>query len=215
MVGSSTEVATAVWVGNIIGDTSMRNISGGTVMRHDIFRPIMQLANEQYGGDAFPAAPTRLLNGSGVQLPDITGMYVDEAMLLLNGIGLNLEIRLGAGGVVSYFEPAPGTLLARGQTVYVNTDGDAGDRYVPSASMPNIISPALTEVEARGALSAAGMYGAINFYCVEGSAGTETGNGVAIGQSPEPGEVVKVDVGVEVAMQCAAGAAEDPNTALE
>ncbi len=215
MVGSSTEVATAVWVGNIVGDTSLRNISGGTVMRHDIFRPIMQLANEQYGGDSFPTPPTRLLNGSGVQLPDITGMYVDEAMLLLNGIGLNLEIRVGGGGVVSYFEPAPGTLLARGQTVYVNTDGDAGDRYVPSTSMPNVISPALTEVETRGALSAAGMYGAINFYCVEGSAGSDTGNGIAIGQSPEPGEVVKVDTGVEVAMQCAAGAAPDPDTALE
>lgn len=215
MVGSSTEVATAVWVGNIIGDTSLRNISGGTVMRHDIFRPIMQLANEQYGGDSFPTPPARLLNGSGVQLPDITGMYVDEAMLLLNGIGLNLEIRLGGGGVVGYFEPAPGTLLARGQTVYVNTDGDAGDRYVPSASMPNVISPALTEVETRGALSAAGMYGAINFYCVEGSAGSDTGNGIAIGQSPEPGEIVRVDVGVEVAMQCAAGAAPDPDTALE
>jgi beta-lactam-binding protein with PASTA domain len=142
-------------------------------------------------------------------------MYVDEAMLLLNGLGLNLEIRVGGGGAVGYFEPAPGTLLARGQTVYVHTDGDAGDRYVPTTSMPNIISPALTEVEARGALSAAGMYGAFNFYCDEGSAGTETGNGVAIGQSPEPGEVVRVDKEVEVAMQCAAGAAADPDTALE
>lgn len=215
MVGSSTEVATAVWVGNIIGDTSLRRISGGTVMRHDIFRPIMALANEQYGGESFPSPPARLLNGSGVQLPDITGMYVDEAMLLLNGIGLNLEVRLGGGGIVGYFEPAPGTLLARGQTVYVNTDGDSGDRYVPSTTMPNIISPALTEVEARGALTGAGMYGPINFYCVEGSAGSETGNGIAIGQSPEPGDIVQVDVGVEVAMQCAAGAAPDPNVELE
>ena len=131
----------------------------------------------------------------------------------------------GQSGIISYLD-SPATTSATtykiqfrcsdsGQTVYVNTDGDAGDRYVPSTSMPNVISPALTEVETRGALSAAGMYGAINFYCVEGSAGSDTGNGIAIGQSPEPGEVVKVDTGVEVAMQCAAGAAPDPDTALE
>ena len=41
MVGSSTEVATAVWVGNIKGDTSLRRISNGTVLRHDIFRRLV------------------------------------------------------------------------------------------------------------------------------------------------------------------------------
>jgi membrane peptidoglycan carboxypeptidase len=215
MVGSSTEVATAVWVGNILGDTSMRRISNGTVLRHDIFRPVMQLANEQYGGDSFPTPPARLQNGAGVQLPDITGLFVDEALLLLNGIGLNLEIRSGGGGVVSFFEPAPGTLLARGQTVYVDTDGDAGDRFVPTTVMPNIISPALSEVAARGAFATAGMYGSTNFYCVEGSAGSETGNGFAIGQSPEPGEIIRVDTEIEIAMNCLAGAASNPDEVLE
>ncbi len=215
MVGSSTEVATAVWVGNILGDTSMRRISNGTVLRHDIFRPVMQLANEQYGGDSFPTPPARLQNGAGVQLPDITGLFVDEALLLLNGIGLNLEIRSGGGGVVSFFEPAPGTLLARGQTVYVDTDGDSGDRYVPTTVMPNIISPALSEVAARGAFAAAGMYGSTNFYCVEGSPGSETGNGFAIGQSPEPGEIIRVDTEIEIAMNCLAGAAPNPDEVLE
>ena len=190
MVGSSTEVATAVWVGNIVGDTSMRRISNGTVLRHDIFRPVMELANEQYGGESFPSPPARLLNGAGVQVPDITGLFVDEAILLLEGSGLKLEIREGGGGVVTAFEPAPGTLLARGQTVYVYTGDGGGDRYVPSTVMPNIISPALSEVEARGAISGAGMYGAIEFYCVEGSTGDSTGSGYAIGQSPEPGQVV-------------------------
>jgi len=217
MVGSSTEVATAVWVGNIVGDTSLRRLSGGTVMRHDIFRPIMDAANEMYGGDSFPAPPARLQNGAGVQLPDITGLFVPDAIQLLSDIGLQLEVRDGAGGAVVAYEPAPGTLLARGQTVYVTlgeADGDY-DRYVPSTQMPNLIAPARTEVEARGLLAEAGMYGPVSFYCFEGSTGDNTGSGVAIGQFPDPGSFVRVDVDVEVAMNCVPGAAPAPDTVLE
>ncbi len=46
MVGTSTTVATAVWVGNIKGDQAMRNIrvngQSGGVLRHRIFKPIAQ-----------------------------------------------------------------------------------------------------------------------------------------------------------------------------
>jgi len=215
MVGSSTEVATAVWVGNILGDTSMRRISNGTVLRHDIFRPIMQLANEQYGGDSFPAPPARLQNGAGVQVPDITGLYVDEAMLLLNGMGLNLEVRIGGGGFVGYFEPAPGTLLARGQTVYVHTDGDAGDRYVPTTTMPDLLSPPVTEAVGRGLLSGAGMYGKTSFWCYEESAGSDTANALTIAQWPLAGEIVRVDADVEIAMDCFATPAPAPDPNLD
>jgi len=217
MVGSSTEVATAVWVGNIVGDTSLRRISGGTVMRHDIFRPIMDSANEMYGGEAFPAPPARLQNGAGVQLPDITGMFITDAIQLLGDVGLQLEVREGAGGAIVAYEPAPGTLLARGQTVYV-TLGEGGgdyDRYVPSTVMPNLIAPARSEVEARGLLAEAGMYGTIAAYCFEGSAGDNTANGVAIGQLPDPGALVRVDVQVEIAFNCAAGGAPNPDEVLE
>ena len=217
MVGSSTEVASAVWVGNIVGDTSLRRLSGGTVMRHDIFRPIMDAANEMYGGDSFPAPPARLQSGAGVQLPDITGLFVPDAIQLLSDIGLQLEVRDGAGGAVVAYEPAPGTLLARGQTVYVTlgeADGDY-DQYVPSTQMPNLIAPARTEVEARGLLTEAGMYGPVRFYCFEGSTGDNTGSGVAIGQFPDPESFVRVDVEVEVAMNCVPGAAPAPDTVLE
>ena len=217
MVGSSTQVATAVWVGNVVGDTSMRNIASGTVLRHDIFRPIMAMANEMYGGDSFPAPPARLQNGAGVQLPDITGMFVPDAIQLLSDVGLQLEVRDGAGGAIVAYEPAPGTLLARGQTVYV-TLGEGGgdyDRFVPSTVMPNLIAPARTEVEARGLLAAAGMYGPIALYCFEGSTGDNTGSGVAIGQLPDPGALVRVDVEVEIAMNCVPGTAPPPDTVLE
>ena len=216
MVGSSTEVATAVWVGNIIGDTSLRRISGGTVMRHDIFRPIMEMANEMYGGDSLPTPPARLQNGAGVQLPDISGLYIDEAMTLLNSMGLQLEVREGGAGAIALYEPVAGTLMARGQTVYVVLDGSGGgDRYVPSTVMPNLISPATTEVQARGLLSEAGIYGPFTAYCFPGSEGDDTANALAIGQLPDPGALVRVDVQVEVAMNCLAGAAPTPDVELE
>ena len=217
MVGSSTEVATAVWVGNIVGDTSLRRLSGGTVMRHDIFRPIMERANDMYGGEAFPAPPARLQNGAGVELPEITGLYIDEAIQLLEGVGLKLEVREGGAGVVVAYEPEPGTLLARGQTVYVTLgEGDDDrDRFVPRTLMPNLISPARSEVEIKGLLQEAGIYGPVEAYCFEGSEGSDTANAEAIGQLPDAGSSVRIDVQVEVAMNCFAGAAPNPNEVLE
>ncbi|PRY69159.1 membrane peptidoglycan carboxypeptidase [Glaciihabitans tibetensis] len=75
VVGASTRVATAVWVGNIEGAYPMRsyrNIQGvqGGVIRHDIFRPIASAVDDipAYRGTDFPepapdlvgrSAPTR------------------------------------------------------------------------------------------------------------------------------------------------------------
>ena len=127
IVGSSTNVATAVWVGNILGDYRMRDYRNGTVLRHDIWRIIMQDANEQYGGESFPAAPDRLLRGSGIELPNITGLTIDEATQLLESLGLKLEVTVGIGvGRVVFYEPGAGTYLARGMTVRVTSGATAG-----------------------------------------------------------------------------------------
>jgi membrane peptidoglycan carboxypeptidase len=61
IVGASTRVATAVWVGNIEGEYAMRSyrnnagVQGG-VIRHDIFRPIAAAIDRtpNYRGSAFP-----------------------------------------------------------------------------------------------------------------------------------------------------------------
>ncbi|ROS49437.1 membrane peptidoglycan carboxypeptidase [Frigoribacterium sp. PhB24] len=68
MVGSTTEVATAVWVGNVQGEVSMRGnrLTEGSAdtARHRVFQPVMQAANAQYGGGGFTAP-----RGSAVTRP--------------------------------------------------------------------------------------------------------------------------------------------------
>ena len=167
MVGSSTNVATAVWVGNIVGDYRLSNYRNGTVLRHDIWRVIMQDANEQYGGESFPAAPDRLLRGSGIELPDIFGLTIDEATMLLESLGLKLEVTVGAEvGRVAIYEPVAGTYLARGMTVRV-TSGGAGGEIVGNAIMPNLVG--LSVASANATLDAQAMTGARILSCGEGS----------------------------------------------
>jgi membrane peptidoglycan carboxypeptidase len=58
LVGSSTKVSTAVWVGNIKGKQSLRLIAvngiQAALLRHTIFRPTAQAIDKIYPGGAFP-----------------------------------------------------------------------------------------------------------------------------------------------------------------
>jgi membrane peptidoglycan carboxypeptidase len=70
VVGASTRVATAVWVGNVEGEYPMRNYRNnlgtqGGVIRHDVFRPIAVAvdATAEYRGGQFPE-PSRALTAT-------------------------------------------------------------------------------------------------------------------------------------------------------
>ena len=68
VMGATTKVATAVWVGNITGRTNLRNVysnagcnagSQFAVMRHCIFQAVQRTMNGKYGGDSgwpYPAS---------------------------------------------------------------------------------------------------------------------------------------------------------------
>jgi membrane peptidoglycan carboxypeptidase len=205
MVGSSTEVATAVWVGNVIGDYRLSRYRNGTVLRHDIFRIIMQAANEQYGGEAFPTAPERLVRGSGISLPDITGLTVQEATSLLESLGLKLEVTGGGSvGRVGAFEPAAGTYLARGMTVRVLGGGGSGEA-TGNAIMPTLIG--LSTGAAHQAMDAVNMTGARVFTCEPGSPGTDPGDGTVASQSVPGGSQIWNYVGVQISVSCGVTAA--------
>jgi membrane peptidoglycan carboxypeptidase len=64
MTGSTTSVATAVWVGNVSGKASMRSTYIGGVqaatIRHKIWPRIMSVADNKYGGSAFSAPDSSL-----------------------------------------------------------------------------------------------------------------------------------------------------------
>ena len=202
MVGSSTEVATAVWVGNIRGDYRLSNYRNGTVLRHDIWRVVMQNANEQYGGDSFPEPPARLLRGSGIELPNIAGLGVDEATFLLESLGLKLEVTAGApSGNVSLFEPAAGTLLARGMTVRVTTGGSGpGGENLANVVMPNVVG--LSVAAANATLDSLGMTGPRAYTCGGGSTGTDPGRGTVASQSMGPGTQLWGYVAIQFQVTC-------------
>ena len=202
MVGSSTKVATAVWVGNILGDYRMSNYRNGTVLRHDIWRIIMQDANEQYGGDSFPAAPDRLLRGSGIELPDITGMIIDEAVILVESLGLKLEVTSGLEvGRVSLFEPAAGTYLARGMTVRVTSGGTGpGGESLGNRIIPNLVG--LSVLQANATLDSLTMTGARAYSCGEGSVNSDPGDGTVISQSLGAGTQAWDYTGLQMQVAC-------------
>lgn len=202
MVGSSTKVATAVWVGNVLGDYKMSNYRNGTVLRHDIWRIIMQNANEQYGGDSFPAAPDRLLQGSGIELPSITGMAVDEATILLESLGLKLEVTSGIDvGRVAVFEPVAGTYLARGMTVRVTSVGSGpGGELLGNLVVPNLVG--LSVLDANTTLDSINMTGARFFSCGAGSVSSDPGDGTVISQNLGAGSVVWDYAGLQIEVAC-------------
>lgn len=213
MVGSSTEVSTAVWVGNVKGDYRLGGYRNGTVLRHDIFRIIMQAANEQYGGEAFPAAPDRLVQGNGISLPDITGLTVDEATVLLESLGLKLAVVGGAAtGRVGGYEPAAGTYLARGMTVRVFS-GDGDGQATGNTIMPNLVGLSVTA--ANQAMDAVSMTGVRVYSCVPGSPGSNPVDGTVASQSVPGGSQVWNYVGLQIAVSCGVAAETTDDQALD
>ena len=195
MVGTTTEVATAVWVGNVTGRVSMLRYPSGSAVRHDIFRPLMAAVNAQYGGTGFPAPPGRLLTGSGVQMPDIAGFTQEQAKSLLEGLGFRFEVGDStdsalAQGLVTGANFAPGTLLARGMTVKVTISlGNLID-------LPDVVSPQVDFNTARGILNNAGFTNVAQTCAQippEDEGGDPDLHNIVTGQNPGAGSKVKYE----------------------
>lgn len=130
MVGTSTTVSTAVWVGNVQGSQAMRNIrvngQSGSQLRHLIFRPTAQTIDAYYPGGAFPSPDPALLTGSPVEVPNLVGSSLEQANAALTLAELGFEdggqvdSDLPAGQVAST-DPGPGASVSRGTTVRVFT----------------------------------------------------------------------------------------------
>ena len=208
MVGSSTEVATAVWVGNVKGDYRLSRYRNGTVLRHDIWRVVMQTANEQYGGEAFPAAPERLQRGSGITVPDITGLTIEEATLLLESIGLKLALPEGvAPGRVGAFQPAAGTYLARGMSIRVLATGAIGEQIRIDIPMPQITG--LSVADAYGTMNALGLNGPREPVCESGP-GDNPLDGTVVSQVIPEGQIIPNFKSIRFGVACGVAATPPP-----
>lgn len=135
LVGSSTKVSTAVWVGNISGKQSLRKISvAGTqaaLLRHKIFKPMAQAIDQYYPGGAFPEPDPALLKGSPVFVPDVRGMTAEQAKAAIELAELTWvdggsgDSELPAGQVYATDPPA-GSAVPRGTEVHVPVSNGQG-----------------------------------------------------------------------------------------
>lgn len=191
VITATTEVATAVWVGNIRGEFRIRQYQNpegfwGGELRHRIMREVLGAANAQYGGAAFPEPPARLVRGSGIELPNLIGQTPDQARAILEGLGL----RYGDGGTVDSGQPqgsvaatspGPGSVVGRGLIVRVQlSNGNLG-------SVPDVVSAGYDEAQARAALQGAG-FGNIATACVPINGGADPAReGIVETQDPAPG----------------------------
>ena len=200
IITSTTEVATAVWVGNSIGSVSMRsyryNGTSGTQLRHAIMRGIVAAANAKYSGNAFPGPSDRLMTGTGATVPALVGLTLEKATSTLEALGFTVanggqvDSELEAGLVASS-DPGAGARIARGMTVTLYLSN--GNQI----QVPDVVSGNPHFNQARNALFGAGFMN-VNEVC----AVTEDNSlvGRVISTNPPPGSFAnpsaQIDVGV-------------------
>jgi membrane peptidoglycan carboxypeptidase len=184
MIGSSTKVATAVWVGNVTGGdnrTNLRNTSfdsgSAATARHRIWPAIMELADNKYGGDDFPEPDESAFKQVLVDVPQVAGLSFDQAKAALEAAGFVVE----DGGQQDSNQPAgtvagtdPSGQAGKGSTIRVFTSTGNGTS-VPDLTGMNVL-------EAKAALDAAGLK-------MKGGGGNPTGT--VESQSPAPNTAAK------------------------
>jgi membrane peptidoglycan carboxypeptidase len=193
MAGSSTRVSTAVWVGNISGKQSLRQVSvNGTqaaLIRHRIFKPLAQAIDAIYPGSAFPAPDPSLLKGNPVFVPDVRGKSPEQARAEIELAELNyvdggvVDSDLPAGTVATT-SPGPGESVPRGTeiAVYVS-NGQA-------ASLPDVTNGSYTPGSAISYLNGQGWTNVVSD-CDVAELDTPPGMiGKVYSSDPAPGAVI-------------------------
>lgn len=158
MVGSSTKVATAVWVGNISGKVALRNVrvngTSAAVLRHRIFRPLAQAIDGIYPGSGFPAPDPTLLTGTPVEVPNVIGSSLEQAKSAIELV----ELVFKNGGAVDSDQPAgtvvktspgAGADVPRGTTVTVYYSNGTG------VAVPGVVG--MSRGDAENELTSAGF----------------------------------------------------------
>ena len=97
MIESSTNVTTAVWVGNWDGgqETLFRKYANGyqlSDMRYALARKVQTAADEFYGGDRFPDPAQNLLRVQLRDVPNVVGRSIDDARSALQNAGFSVNV---------------------------------------------------------------------------------------------------------------------------
>ena len=194
MVGTSTEVATAVWVGNIVGTQALRSIyiNGiqAAVLRHTIFKPIALEIDKRYPGSAFAAPDPALLTGNPVTVPE--GLIGGTPEAAKSAIEL-AELRYkDAGevdsdlpeGVVAKVSPGEGSSQPRGTEVKVYTSNGK------SAVVPDVSTQGYDYSDAETVLIDAGFENVAEACVVATVDDPPASIGTVVAQDPAAGSVM-------------------------
>ena len=143
------------------------------------------------------APDTRQPPAGDIAVPDVTGMDLESARQTLKDAGLDCVLD-GAGAMVKAQLPAAGAAMARGSIVMLYVEGAAPeDRQV---RVPDVAG--LSVLEANKLLRGCGLQMRIE------------GSGLAVGQAPEPEEIVNPSTLVTVRFE-PPGSADPANTVVE
>lgn len=189
-VGSSTKAATALWVGNIVGDQALRNIYVGGIqaasLRNNIFRATAQAVDAYPGlaGGAFPPPAPQLLDGAKTTVP--TGLVGGSVQAAQNALAAaNLTYQDGGpvdsdlpAGTVASLDPGEGSQVVQGAFVTVYTSNGLAKQ------VPNVVGETVTK--AKSDLNAAG-FSVGTTSCVTGSSATDPKNKTVTAQDPGGG----------------------------
>ena len=181
MIGASTKAATAVWVGNVVGDANLRELSfdsgAAATARHRIWPAIMELADNKYGGDDFTEPDASAFKQVMVDVPEVAGLSLDAAKQAIEAAGFVFE----DGGQQDSDQPAgtvtgsdPSGQAGRGTTIRVFTSNGQG------TTVPDLTG--MNALQAKAALDQAGLR-------MKGGGGNPTGT--VESQNPAPGSPAK------------------------
>jgi membrane peptidoglycan carboxypeptidase len=158
MAGYSTEVATAVWVGNVVGLTPQTgkrvNDLAVSSVRHAVWKDVMSVANTKYENGQFPAANPRYVQPTMLRVPNVEGFDLETAEVQLIANELNVQIveqevsSTMPVGSVAYTSPAFGAEVPRGSIIQVFISG-GGQQFVPDITGFSL-SDGFSALEAMG-----------------------------------------------------------------
>lgn len=210
-VGASTKVATATWVGNAgpfcFSDTDCRRVStmpfGGFsgLMAADqtIWPAMMNVADQKFGGSAFPQPNSAALKQTLVTIPDVKGKSYEEASSIITALGFTVTDGGVAdssvtAGLVSGTNPAAGEGLPAGSAVTI---------YRSSGNMKTIPGDLVgkTGTDAKNALVAAG-FASVTFKCDDNASAAGKESKPVLSVAPAGGTEAVITSQVILTLKC-------------
>ncbi|PPG04927.1 penicillin-binding protein [Pseudoclavibacter sp. RFBI5] len=203
MVGATTKVGLAVWVGNASGQVPMYGVdlprAVGSQTRHVIFNDVIAQAMRTYGGDSFPEPTGSAVKNEQVTVPDLTGKTTAEAKSSLEGLGFTVSVGNAVAsdqpeGTVASTLPSANTRVTQGTTITISPSRGPA----PTPTTAALVAPDLagqTQEQAQSTLSQLGFSGTMAILTEESST---VPKGQVIRTDPAPGAELERSGSIQV-----------------